>query len=62
MSVQVLRVRFPGLRLTLSVERPRRKRERHLPSADAIQLGRDRLDRRFPSIAEVEPNLAKLHM
>jgi hypothetical protein len=62
MSVQVLRVRFPNLSLVLSVERPRRKRERRLPPANAIELERDRLTRRFPSIAEIEPSLAKLRI
>ncbi len=62
MSVQVLRIRFPGLSLTLSVERPRRKREMRLPSANAIQLGRERLPRRIPSAVEIEPSLTKLHM
>ena len=62
MSVQVLRVRFSNLSLILSVERPRRKRERRSAPANAIQLGRDRLAQRFPSVAEIEPSLAKLRI
>jgi hypothetical protein len=62
MSVQVLRVRFPGLLIAVSVERPRRRREDRTPSNDVMKARRDRLAQRFPSVAEIEPSLIKLQM
>ncbi len=60
MSVQVLKIRFPGLLVSVSVEQPHRRKEEH-PSAGApAQTGRDRVAQRFPSVAGIQPSLMKL--
>ena len=62
MSVKVLRIRFPGLLVAVSVEQPHRRRlNREYPSESASAWAEhDCVARRFPSIAEIEPNLMKL--
>jgi hypothetical protein len=62
MSVQVLRVRFPGLSVAVSVERSHRQgKSRLLPSAPK-KMERARSDRRFSAVPGVEPSLVKLQM
>jgi len=62
MSVQVLRFRFPGLSVAVSVERSRRQRKEHPLSDNVVKVKRDHLVRQHPSIAEIEPSLIKLQI
>jgi hypothetical protein len=62
MSVQVLRVRFPGLLIAVSVERPRHRREGRLLSSNPAKMERNRLARRFSPVTGIEPSLIKLQM
>ena len=62
MSVQVLRFRFPGLSVAVSVERSRRQRKERPPSNKIAKLGCGRPSRRFHSVAEIEPSLIKLQI
>ncbi len=60
MSVQVLRIRFPGLLVAVSVERPHRRKRECPPGSASARAEHDYVARRFPSIAGIEPNLMKL--
>ncbi len=60
MSVQVLKIRFPGLLVAISVEQPHRRNEEHPPVGAPVQTGRDHVAQRFPSVAGIQPSLMKL--
>ncbi len=62
MSVQVLRVRFPGLSVAVSVERARRRRQDRLPPNNSARVAHAGPDRRLSTVAGMEPSLIKLQM
>ncbi len=62
MSVQVLRVRFPGLSLAVVVERSRRQRKERPPSNDVVKVGYDHPVWRSPNTVLINPNLIKFQI
>ncbi len=60
MSVQVMQVRFPGLLVAVSVERPHRRKKKRSPEITPAWAGREYVARCFPPITGIEPNLIKL--
>ena len=62
MSVQVLRVRFPGLSVAVSVERPRRQQEGRLSPSNHTKAKRAQPDQRFSTAIGVESSLIKLQI
>ncbi|MCP4541164.1 MAG: hypothetical protein GY832_28860 [Chloroflexi bacterium] len=62
MSVQVLRIRFPGLSVAVSVERPRRQQKDRLLPNNSAKVERDQSDWRFFAVTKAESSLIKLQM
>ena len=62
MSVRAWRVRFPGVLVSVSVERSCRQRKGGSPADTLVKVGRDRAVPCLPSAAGAEPNLMKLQM
>jgi hypothetical protein len=60
MSVQVMQVRFPGLLVAVSVERPQRRKKKRPPESTPAWAGREYVAQRFPPITGIESNLIKL--
>jgi len=53
MSVQVMQVRFPGLLVAVSVERPHWRKKKRLPEITPTRAGREYVARRFPSVTGI---------
>jgi hypothetical protein len=62
MSVRVWQVRFPGLLVAVSVERPSRRRKGRSPVSTPTKVGHGQLALRPPSATEMAPSLIKLQM
>jgi len=62
MSVQVMRVRFPGLLVAISVEWPHRRKKKCPPESTPARAEREYVIQRFSPITGIESNLIKLQV